>query len=283
MSRRSFRPAAIAVAACFLLSCSHLPEERTVAVPVSASEVAPFDRSFGRQVTGAFLVESIIYRPTELPLSVFFARLARGDLNGALHRMRLKYVSTNVDNEALKIMIAHGIVPAVVRVRNIGSTAVDARRLRLQLKGMKAPIDAIDPSDLPSKFRGINWPGIGANAFNITMVVVASAVAIAALYEIDEYHKRSKDPGSADEGKVILMLLFTPPALVAYAVAEWNSSKSYTNIDYHDLLLAPGSIAPGQGVTGLVFFNAGKGVDWSSLRLSASMVDRSQTIDKLNQ
>ncbi len=200
-------------------------------------------------------MESLIYRPAELPLEAFFRRLAKGDFEKALRSIRLRYEPSSHDGKAMKAIISAGFVPVLVRARNAGPTAAGVEPAALTLKSPEGDLSAIPEGDLPRELESVHWPSVAANMYNTTVVVVGYAAVLAAV-AVTAYYSGAALPAE---------LASLHPA----EVRVWNPVKKVLDLDYRDFLYRGGPLQPGETRQGLLFFRL-RGKDRGGLILRAA-------------
>ncbi|HAH05342.1 MAG TPA: hypothetical protein DCM05_02275 [Elusimicrobia bacterium] len=217
--------------------------------------LAPQERAVsGGLRAGDILADCFVYRSSELPLSAFFRRLAKGEFDKALQSIRLRYEPSAHDGKAMKALLKARFVPVLVRARNEGSASADLGAVRWTLHSADGVLDPIPPAELPKALEGVHWPAVAANVYNTTVVVVGYTAVLAAIAATVYY---------GGNGPIPAEFLSLPER-----DAVWNPVKKTLDLDYQDFLLRGGTLAPGESRQGLLFFRL-KGKDWGGLALQA--------------
>ena len=256
----------------FLSSCIGINPGAVKSVSPASVDGERAGRMVQTTLAGPLRIDAVVYKPKFLPLALFLQRLARGDIKDARRMAPLRYSRDNVDDRALKALIANGFIPALVVVRNVGAQAVDAGKLRLRLDDESVTLAAIPNDELPDRFRSLNPEAVAANAYNASVVVVGSLFVLTAAAMADAaFNTLKMKLDSGEEGSSEMTV-----AAFDFLKEQFSDSRvlnpveKTTRIDYNGLLFRPGALEPGKSARGLLFFKA-KGVDWSALRLRASL------------
>jgi hypothetical protein len=271
----------LVILAAFLNSCLSIDTESQKSVSAETIE-RPMVQTTS---AGPFRVDSVIYKPKFLPLTVFLKRLAHGDFKSARRMAPFKYSPSNVDDAVLKTLIKKGYVPVLVAVVNTSSQTVDSAGLRLSLTDTFLNLDPIPEEQLPQEFKSLNPTALAANSYNTAVVVVSSLIVLVAAAGLDTLEaslekKANVDP-NAEETLLRHSLEFLEDAIASNASGEphsagnfdvdnpvFNPIRKMTTIDYNGLLFHPTALDPGESARGILFFKS-KDVDWSGLRLYA--------------
>lgn len=262
------RPAPLLLAVVFLGACVHVEPPAPKTVDYRSADAQRLSPMMQEAAAGPLRLRSVVYKPGALPLGAFFGKLSRGELKSAFASVHFKYVPSNVDDEALRLLIKRGYVPVFVAVTNAGAAPVDARALRLSLSDASLDLAPIPNEDLPREFAGLDPKALAANTYNVTAVVVGTAVLIGSVLGLCILAGQEHQPFAPGTGPDTTHIGGAGGDGLFGDV--FNPVRVDTPVDYNGLLFSPGTLAPGETARGLLFFKA-RGVDWTGLRLRAAL------------
>jgi hypothetical protein len=218
----------------FNLGCIHTRSHERSEINLSDSQVAE------TQWIADIEIKSVVYRPSKLPLSDFFARLSRGEFKDAFQKLDLDYKQSNANDKAMIELIDHGYIPAYVVVKNDGNSDVTIDEKNFSLMTDVAQVKAFYSEQLPREFQSLNPSAVAANVYN-TGVVVVGFVAVIAVFVMAALPSGWAFP----EGGTFRGLNDT---------TVLNNTNRTTNIEYKDYLIYRTHLKPGESLRGLLFF-----------------------------
>lgn len=248
------------------VACVSVPDQRTQRVLPMASDPARAALAGSAQElrAGPLLVRSLAYKPALVPLADFFKRLSQGEFRRAMRSFHVRYSSMNTDDEALRTLISRGYAPVYVEITNPATSPMDAGLLKLELVDGDRRLAPLTVEELPKAIEGFNPSAAAANIYNTGAAIVGIAAFLAVLAATFAAAARGDSRG--------VDLPFAIDQIAARLDGDvYNSVNMTTNLEYDGLLFQPKEFRPGEPARGLLFFHAGD-ADWTSLRLSASLV-----------
>jgi hypothetical protein len=254
------RPCRILLALSLLSGCIRTDPPPPHVVSWESGDSAALAPMFRSSDVGPLHVQSVVYKPSILPLSGFIAKLSRGEIKPALASIHLKYNPSNTNDEALRLLIRRGYAPVFVMVTNNGDKPVDLNELALTLRDSSLKLLPIPNAALPQELETLDPKGLAANTYNVAAVVVVCAILIAAI--IASAHGGGSPPDFSGAGG-------GPRAPYNHAPQLLNPVWVTSPVDYHGLLFPGGVVQAGGTAYGLLFYRVA-GADWAGLKLIAS-------------
>jgi hypothetical protein len=266
MSSRRPLSALLLLAASSLAGCISVRERETRAVDAAAMARRNLERQFSDARVGSLQVRSLVFKPRELPLSDFLAKIAHGDYRTALKVAHLRYAPSNIDDAAIRTLVREGFVPVLVEITNAGTAPADLRRVALALDDDGRSLEPIPNDSLPRLFEALNPKAMAANVYNTGAVVIGSVavvVTVAGTLWAECMDDRAKN-------SPLDLPYILDDMLKAFDGDLYNAATKTTIVDYSGLLWSAPTIPPGGAARGLLFFRKND-PDWEALRLKASV------------
>jgi hypothetical protein len=189
-------------------------------------------------------IESIVYSQTKWPLTDFFERLMDGEFRDSIAKVDLRYTPSNTQNEILRELIDDGFIPVFVNIKNTSSIPIKISESQFYLESDSSHIPAIAADRVPRMFKRFSPEAVAASVYNVGVVVVTSAVLLAALVAI------AKDNNGFNQ-----MYFGDMPALSGPQNSTViNDPEKTTKINYRNYLISKREIPPYSEVQGLLFF-----------------------------
>ncbi len=219
----------LALCLAFNVSCIHTNSYESKPV-ISANEKPSYKAVLKNP---KMRIKNLIYSDEKYPLEDFLSQLARGRFVHAFKKIRISYTPSNSDSEILKNLLNSGLVPVLVNVKNNSRAPLTISYDEFYLAGANGRYRSLNPERLPSHIRQFSPGAVAANVFNVT-VVVAVALMMVLLVAHSDGQILNAD---FSEEKVL------------------NPTEKVTHVDYQRFVIRKTTLAPGQEVTGLVFFS----------------------------
>ena len=247
--------------AAALGACISVRENETRTIDAGALARRSLERQFADEQVGALRVRSLVFKPRELPLATFLNKLAHGDYQSALKAAHLRYTPTNIDDEAVSLLVREGFIPVLVEVSNAGAGPVDLRRLSLTLDDGGRPLEPVPNDSLPRAFEKLNPKALAANVYNTGAVVVGSMAVVVTV-------AGTLWAECQDNRNFLQFPYVLGDMLKSFDGDVYNAASKTTSLEYAGLLWSAPTLPPGASARGILFFRT-KTPDWEALRLKS--------------
>ncbi|MBL7672281.1 MAG: hypothetical protein JNM39_17510 [Bdellovibrionaceae bacterium] len=218
-------------------ACIHVKSHERAAVHLPDEQGE--NQGVEMQKGDGFEIISILYRPSKLPLSDFFARMRKGEFQEAFRKIDLNYKQSNANDKAIIELVAHGYIPAYVQFKNTGSSSISFDEKNFSIVSESDQVKAFYADQLPYEFKSFNPTAAAANVYNIGVVTVGFFAVVLAMAIVSTSAK-----GSADFPN--LKGLNIGPVL--------NETDRTMNIEYKDFLIHNTQLNSRGTSKGLLFF-----------------------------
>lgn len=218
------------------LGCIHTQSHERAAIEI------PESQGIEMQAIANLEIGSIVYRPSKLPLSDFFARLSRGEFKEAFQKIDLDYKQSNANDRAMIELIEHGYIPVYVQIRNLGSSSVSFDEKNFSLVSDGNQVKAFYSDQLPYEFKSFSPKAVAANVYNVGLVVIGFVAVVAAM-AIVAGASHGGTPGWPDSGLDGLK-----------DMRAINDTDRTTTIEYKHYLIHASQVNPQGTTSGLLFF-----------------------------
>ena len=228
-------------------SCVHLNSTDYQAVDLESSKVS-------NQQTITFdklQIENLVYTENVYPLEESLRKLVAGDFDEVLNNIDFKYKPSNTDNKIILELLKEGLVPVYVNVKNTGSEPAKISEKNFYISGGAEHVQAMNLKNVPRSFKRFNAKAIAVNAYNISVVVVGTVVALAMLGII---FKGGSFPSGIGSGGSSKGRYSSSGGGAQDKNTVINDTQITTKIDYRKYLISEQTIEPNQSIQGLLFF-----------------------------